>query len=126
MDVSALNAGDHHYKAYVGPPLQYDFMGETQFQLLCALGLSAEHSLLDFGCCSLRAGLFFIMYLEPGRYCGIDPNKWLIDDAIANQTGQDFIQIKKPRFDYNDQFQVDVFSTRFDFILAQSIFSHTG
>lgn len=112
--------------AYVGPPAQYDFMGATQFRLLCALGLRSNHFLLDFGCGSLRAGRLFICYLDKDRYYGIEPNKWLIDDAIKNELGDDLVRIKNPKFNYNENFQVSVFPVQFDFILAQSIFSHAG
>jgi len=126
MDISKLKAGDKHYMAYVGPPGQYDFMGATQFRLLCTLGLRAKHYLLDFGCGSLRAGRLFISYLDKERYFGIEPNKWLIEDAINNQIGKDLIRLKKPRFNHNSDFKTDVFSQQFDFIIAQSIFSHAG
>jgi SAM-dependent methyltransferase len=126
MDIAKLKAGDNHYAAYVGPPGQYDFMGATQFRLLCTLGLRANHALLDFGCGSLRAGRLFLSYLDEGRYFGIEPNKWLIEDAIDNQVGKDLIALKKPRFDHNRDFITDVFSQQFDFIVAQSVFSHTG
>ena len=126
MDVSKLKAGDNHYMAYVGPPTQYDFMGATQFRLLSTLGLRANHSLLDFGCGSLRAGRLFLTYLDEGSYFGIEPNKWLIEDAIKNQIGKDLATLKKPHFDHNGDFKTDVFSQQFDFIIAQSIFSHTG
>lgn len=121
-----LRPGDPEYRAYVGPPDQYDVMGATQFRLLCALGLRARHGVLDVGCGSLRAGRLLIPYLDPGNYCGIEPNRWLIDDAIEHQVGRDLIRIKKPSFDANDAFDAGVFSRRFDFILAQSIFSHCG
>jgi SAM-dependent methyltransferase len=126
MDISTLNPGDNHYMAYVGPPAQYDFMGATQFRLLCTLGLRANHSLLDFGCGSLRAGRLFLSYLDEGRYFGIEPNQWLIEDAISNEIGKDLIALKKPRFNHNSDFVTNVFSKQFDFILAQSIFSHAG
>jgi SAM-dependent methyltransferase len=126
MDVSKLKPGDNHYMAYVGPPTQYDFMGASQFRLLCTLGLRANHELLDFGCGSLRAGRLFIIFLNEGCYYGVDPNKWLIEEAIRNQVGHDLVLIKKPNFDYNESFSVSKFHTRFDFILAQSIFSHAG
>ena len=125
MDISKLKPGDNHYMAYVGPPAQYDFMGATQFRLLSTLGLRANHSLLDFGCGSLRAGRLFLSYLGEGRYFGIEPNKWLIEDAINNEVGKDLIALKKPRFNHNSDFITNVFSQQFDFILAQSIFSHT-
>jgi SAM-dependent methyltransferase len=126
MDISKLKPGDDHYMAYVGPPTQFDYMGATQFRLLCTLGLRANHNMLDFGCGSLRSGRLLISYLDQSRYFGIEPNKWLIEDAIDNQIGRDLIQIKKPQFDYNSDFATDVFNTQFDFINAQSIFSHTG
>src|ERR1700722_19889133 len=66
-EIAQLRPGDPHYMAYVGPPTHYDFMGATQFRLLCALGLRAHHTLLDFGCGSLRAGRFFLTYLDPGN-----------------------------------------------------------
>lgn len=126
MDISTLKPGDSQYQAYVGPPTQYDFMGATQFRLLCTLGIRATHSLLDVGCGSLRAGRLFISYLDKGNYFGIEPNGWLIHEAIKNQIGEDLIEIKLPTFDNNTQFDTQVFSQQFDFILAQSIFSHTG
>jgi SAM-dependent methyltransferase len=58
------------------------FMGATQFRLLTTLGLREHHSLLDFGCGSLRAGRLLIPYLLPGRYYGLEPNRCLIEDGI--------------------------------------------
>ena len=117
---------DPDYTGYVGPSEEYDFMGASQFRLLCTLGLRATHKLLDFGCGSLRAGRFFLTYLNEGCYCGVEPNKWLIEDAIKYQIGHDIIRIKKPFFSYNNKFCLDEFDSSFDFILAQSIFTHTG
>jgi len=125
-EAKKLKAGSEHYAAYVGPPGQYDFMGATQFRLLCALGLRDTHLLLDFGCGSLRAGRLMIPYLQPERYFGIEPNAWLVEDAIANQLGQDILRIKRPRFSHSDAFTAAVFTETFDFIVAQSIFSHAG
>ena len=118
--------GDNNHRAYVGPPDQYDFMGATQFRLLTGLGLREEHRLLDVGCGSLRAGKLFMQYLLPGRYCGIEPNGWLIDDPRRMEIGDDLFTLKAPRFDANTDLAMDSFGERFDFITAQSIFSHTG
>ncbi|HCG6647463.1 TPA: methyltransferase [Vibrio parahaemolyticus] len=126
MDYSKLKPGDDNYRAYIGPPMQYDFMGATQFRLLCTLGLRSEHKVLDLGCGSLRAGRFLISYLEPDNYHGIEPNEWLIKDAIKEQIGDGMVAIKRPRFNHNSSFNTAVFDTSFDFIIAQSIFSHTG
>lgn len=121
-----LPAGAEHYTAYVGPPAQYDLMGATQFCLLVALGLREEHRVLDFGCGSLRAGRLLIPYLRRGHYHGLEPNAWLIEDAIERQLGRDQIAIKSPHFHHFTDFRADRCGADFDFILAQSVFSHAG
>jgi len=121
-----LIPGDDHYRAYVGPPDRYDFMGATQFSLLFHLGLRDNHKVLDFGCGSLRLGRLLIPYLQTGGYHGLDPNKWLIEEGIAKELGADAVQLKNPNFAYNDDFNCDVFNEKFDFIIAQSIITHTG
>ena len=121
-----LRPGSEHYRAYVGPPDQYDFMGATQFRLLCALGLRDTHTVLDFGCGSLRAGRLLIPYLRANRYFGLDPNRWLIEDAVKHEIGHDLVALKQPMFRYDTDFTADHFGTQFDFIVAQSIFSHAG
>ncbi|GGH74869.1 methyltransferase domain-containing protein [Phaeocystidibacter marisrubri] len=121
-----LKAGDQHYKAYVGPPLKYDLVGAMQFKLLTSLGLRDSHKLLDIGCGSLRAGKLFIPYLRKGNYYGIEPNSWLVEEGIANELGKELIRIKKPLFNSSDSFEMSSFRTTFDFMIAQSIFSHTS
>jgi cyclopropane fatty-acyl-phospholipid synthase-like methyltransferase len=125
-DAKKLAPGANHYTAYVGPPEQYDFMGATQFRLLTTLGLREHHSLLDFGCGSLRAGRLFISYLLPGRYCGLEPNRWLVDAGIDEQIGRSMLELKRPTFLYHSDFSATRFGVIFDYILAQSIFSHSG
>lgn len=125
-DIAEMNPGDAHFMAYVGPPLQYDLMGATQFSLLTAMGLRSSHKVLDVGCGSLRAGRLLLPYLDAGNYCGIEPNKWLVDEGIKENLGKSVVTTKKPRFAYNDQFDASEFETEFDFVLAQSILSHTG
>jgi SAM-dependent methyltransferase len=122
----ALGAGETHYRAYVGPPDRFDFMSATQFALLFSLGLRDHHAVLDFGCGSLRLGRLLMPYLQAGRYFGIDPNRWLIDDALSRETGRSIVAVKKPTFSYNDNFRCDVFGRRFDFVVAQSIITHCG
>jgi ketosteroid isomerase-like protein len=114
------------YRSYVGPADNYDVAAAMQFNLLTFLGLRDEHYLLDVGCGSLRAGRLFIPYLRPGRYFGMEPEQWLIEEGIKNEIGQDLIRIKQPTFSNDPDFTLTVFRQQFDFILAQSIFSHTS
>ena len=125
-DARALGAGAGHYTAFVGPPEQYDLMGATQFRLLTTLGLRDTHRVLDFGCGSLRVGRLLIPYLQRGNYHGLEPNTWLIEDAVNRQIGRDLIVLKAPHFHAFDDFRADRCGADFDFIVAQSIFSHCG
>ncbi|MBN1794076.1 MAG: class I SAM-dependent methyltransferase [Candidatus Omnitrophica bacterium] len=118
--------GSRHYKAFVGPVESYDLISAIQFNLLTSLGLRQEHYLLDIGCGSLRGGKLFIPYLLPGRYFGIEPEQWLIEEGIKNELGNDIISIKKPTFNNSRNFALSIFDKQFDFILAQSIFSHAS
>lgn len=114
------------YKSYVGPPEFYDIAAAMQFCLLIFLGLREYHSLLDIGCGSLRGGKLFIPYLLPNLYFGIEPEQWLIEEGIKNEIGEDMIKIKKPNFSNDRNFTLSIFNQKFDFLLAQSIFSHAS
>jgi SAM-dependent methyltransferase len=126
MDLAKLAAGDAHYKAYVGPPLKYDLLGALQFTLLCAAGLRADDKICDIGCGSLRAGKMLIPYLNQGNYFGLEPNQWLIDEAIKQEIGADLVRIKMPQFINNSNFELGGLNQTFDFCIAQSIFSHSS
>jgi hypothetical protein len=126
-----LGAGAKHYRAFVGPPHLYDLIGSLQLTLLVDLGMREYNSVLEVGCGSLRLGRLLIPYLLSSRYYGIEPEEWLVNEGIKNHFGFDtienaFFAHKKPRFSYNDQFDFSVTQGPVDFIIAQSIASHTG
>lgn len=121
-----LPAGAGHYRSFVGPAYRYDLLGGSQFALLFQLGMREHHQLLDFGCGSLRLGRIAMPYLAEGKYFGVEPEPWLIEDGFEREAGRDLKEVKKPRFDHNSDYRSDVFGEKFDFIIAQSIFSHTG
>jgi hypothetical protein len=126
-DAGAVPApGSRHYRAFIGPYQNYDLVGAMQFNLLTYLGLREHHSLLDIGCGSLRAGKLFIPYLLVGNYCGIEPEEWLLEAGIDKEVGQDLINIKKPMFLHDRTFTLSAFRRTFDYLIAQSIFSHTS
>ena len=126
-EAGALGAGDDHYRAYVGPPKRYGLLTLSQMSLLTALGLEETDKVLDFGCGSLRLGRSLIPFLRSGHYYGVDPNTWLIDDALKWESGQDLMGIKTPTFSDDADFNCAVFGdVKFDFIVAQSIITHAG
>lgn len=125
-EAQALKAGDRHYRAFVGPPANYDLLAATQFSLLTHLGLREQHHLLDVGCGSLRAGRLFIPYLLPGRYFGIEPETWLVEEGFTREVGEDLRRLKRPTFSDVADFRLSVFGRAFDYVLAQSIFSHAS
>lgn len=118
--------GSRHYRAFVGDPQTYDIFSHMQFSLMTLLGLRQEHTLLDIGCGSLRAGKLFLVYLLPERYFGIEPERWLVEEGIDREIGSELAALKKPRFLYEADFPCSRFGVQFDFVLAQSIFSHAS
>lgn len=114
------------HRSHVGPVEAYDLMAAMQFNLLTYLGLRERDYLLDIGCGSLRAGRLFIPYLDAGHYFGIEPEQWLLQNGIDNEVGQSLIDLKRPRFSHNGEFLLTEFKQHFDYILAQSIFSHAS
>ena len=122
---SQFERGTADYRGYVGADSNYDFLSAIQFNVLFALGMLETHKVLDLGCGSLRVGRLLIPYLQEGNYYGIEPNKWLVDEGIAHNVGDDLVALRKPTFRYVDDFSVAEFGVPFDFIVANSIFSHT-
>lgn len=125
-DPPRLRAGDHDYRAFVGPPERYDLIAAMTFNLLTTLGLREHHHVLDVGCGSLRVGRLLIPYLRPGHYTGIEPNRWLVEEGIARETGRDLIALKEPRFLFAEAASQLAPGEQFDYAFAQSIFSHCG
>src|ERR1700692_1582396 len=97
-----LKPGDAHYRAYVGPPEDYDLIAAMTFNLLTTLGLRQHHLLLDVGCGSLRVGRLLIPYLNRGKYFGIEPNEWLVEEGIRQELGETVVQTKRPTFFFTD------------------------
>jgi hypothetical protein len=118
--------GSHHYRAFVGDTQTYDVFSHMQFSLMTLLGLRETHTLLDVGCGSLRAGKLFLMYLLPDRYFGIEPEEWLVQEGIERELGREIVNRKRPRFLYDANFSCASFGVTFDFLIAQSIFSHAA
>ena len=96
-------------------------MGPWQLALLIGLGLDRDHTLLDLGCGTLRAGLHFIRFLAPSRYHGAEPDRELlsIGSSLVARAG---LTSKAPRLTTLDD--LDACGTRFDWLLTHSVLNH--
>ena len=110
------------HREYVGG--LWDAIGALQFRFMIDHGLEPQHVFLDVACGSLRGGVRFIPYLDPGNYLGIDIKRELIDAGIKDELGQKLYELKRPEFVVSASFEFFRFSKQPDFALAQSLFTH--
>jgi hypothetical protein len=110
------------HRNYVGG--LWDAIGGLQLNFMLQRGLKPRHILLDIGCGSLRAGVHFIKYLDPGNYLGMDKEKRIIELGVDQELGPRLLQQRSPEFAVSEQFEFEKFSKRPDFALAQSLFTH--
>src|SRR5205823_214874 len=64
-------------------------------------------------------------YLAAAGYFGLEPERWLVEKGIEEELGQDLVRLRVPTFRHEADFALSAFGRPFDFLLAQSIFSHT-
>lgn len=105
---------------------RWEEIGGWQFNLLVRRGLTPNKRLLDIGCGTLRGGRHFIRYLNPSNYTGLD-----LSTKALKYAGQlvvsEGLALRQPRLILCEggrlTFKVLIGET-FDFILAQSVFTH--
>ncbi|HEY3852993.1 MAG TPA: class I SAM-dependent methyltransferase [Verrucomicrobiae bacterium] len=103
----------------------WDEMGPRQFNFLVSAGLAPHHRMIDIGCGCLRAGIHFVPYLGNGNYFGIDINASLIEAGKRELVRKGIaLHEKRPNLQVNSQFKMTQFGVKFDFALAQSVFTH--
>lgn len=112
---------------FSGGPVD-DFEAVGRMQLITALraGLNPWSKLVDIGCGCLRGGYWSIHFLDPHCYCGIEPNRPMLDEGIRRILEPDLVTQKQPRFDDNAQFDTSVFGEKFDFFVARSVWTHAS
>jgi ABC-type polysaccharide/polyol phosphate transport system ATPase subunit/SAM-dependent methyltransferase len=116
---TAGGTGEPWHRVSVGGA--WDEIGTLQFEFLKRQGLQPSHALLDVGCGSLRGGVHFMRYLEPGRYFGIDCSEPLIRAGIEIELPAVNVDPSRGTFIVNDNFQLDGVPP-LDFALAQGLF----
>lgn len=109
-----------------GPAALFELAGRNQLIILLREGLIPEHKVLDIGCGCLRGGYWLIHFLKSGCYFGIEPNQTMLEAGINTLLDLNLLELKKPRFDNNSNFDCSVFGEKFDFFVARSIWSHAS
>jgi len=88
-----------------------------------ANGLRPDHYLLDIGCGCLRGGVKFVPFLEAGHYYGVDA-----DEALLEAGRQEIRSIgaedRNPNLNRIADFGFGKLGRKFDYALAQSVFTH--
>lgn len=110
------------HRDYVGG--RWDQMGRLQLDFLISRGLRPDDAFLDIACGSLRGGVHFIRYLDPGNYLGIDKEKVLIRRGLSKELPREVRKEKHPELVVSDAFEFDRLSKRPDYSLAHSLLSH--
>lgn len=114
-------------KVFTGGPVEdFEQVGRLSFVTLFEHGLTPQSTFLDVGCGALRVGYWLLHFLDRGRYCGIEPNVEMLQAGIAEILEPGLLEAKQPRFNHNDDFDLDVFGERFDFVFARSIWTHAS
>jgi SAM-dependent methyltransferase len=119
---AAVHQGEH--RSIIGG--RWDEIGRLQFEFLVARGLRPQHTLLDIGCGSLRGGVHFVRYLEPGNYFGTDLNSALLEAGYERELAPLGLADRLPRGNLvqMEEFEFARLNSRFDMALAQSVFTH--
>jgi len=109
-----------------GPVKDFEAVGRLQFIMLLREGLYPDSKVVDIGCGCLRGGYWLIHFLNKDCYCGIEPNKKMLEEGIKTFLEDDVRCSKNPRFSYNSDFDFSVFHEKFDFFMARSIWTHAS
>lgn len=112
---------------FLGVPIAgFEASGREQLHYLLRAGLNPNSKLVDLGCGVLRAGYWIIRFLGPGGYCGIEPHQERLRIGMESILEPGTLDLKRPRFDGNSDFDTSVFAEKFDFFLAYSIWTHAS
>ncbi len=120
----ALSGSDDGHRSIIGG--MWDELGLLQLDFLTRCGLMPGHTLVDIGCGSFRGGVKFIEYLNPGNYYGIDISNEIMTAGYEREIVQRGLDTRFPtaNLQVSDDFGIQQFGVRFDYAIAQSVFSH--
>jgi SAM-dependent methyltransferase len=112
------------HRRTIGNPSLWDALGSLQFEYLVEQGLAPHHAFLDVGCGPLRGGIHFIPYLDAGNYYGVDKNADVLEEVRRVELPAHGLVEKRPTLVAMEDFGFGRLGRRFDYALAQSVFTH--
>ena len=123
-DLSEEEIARGGHREYVGG--LWREVGAWQLTLMLEEGLTAGDRMLDLGCGCLRGGVQFVRVLEPGNYFGIDCNASVLAAGLEIELSAAGLTDRLPIGNLlcDGDYRADRFGVAFDFVLAQSLWTH--
>ena len=97
--------------------------GKLHLEFMIKQGLCPQHRLLEVGCRPLRAGRFFIRYLNTANYCGFDNCLDFVEED-ARLVKSLNLSKKLPTIWHTTDFDVAKVNRPVKFAWAYSVFTH--
>ncbi len=123
--MNSPSATNKPWRRRAGNHLMYDTMGVSQLSLMTLFfGLRESHKLLEIGSGPMRAGRFFILYLDEGNYFGVEPVKLATELGLKHEVGEELCATRKPTILEGSDYPFHEFGETFDYALSYSVFTH--
>lgn len=102
----------------------WDEIGTLQIEFMKSQGLEPGDVFVDVACGALRAGRFFIRYLDEGNYLGLEAEAGLVTHGTEHEVPAEILVAKQPEFVISRDFEFQKFSKKPTFGIANSLFTH--
>ena len=123
-----MNIPANHNKTWrrrAGNVFMYDTLGVSQLSLMTLFfGLRETHKLLEIGSGPMRAGRFFIMYLNEGNYFGVEPNTQSTELGLKHEVGDELCGLRQPKIVDRSDYCFHELGEEFDYALSYSVITH--
>lgn len=96
----------------------------NEVEMIKKNGLKPSHSFLDYGCGSLRFGFYLINFLEPNKYVGVDLSQTRLNLGREHLQHHNILPECYTTFVVKDCLLRELDNYKFDFVWANSVFTH--